>query len=203
MKDQNTTVITYSKIYQDYANRNIINRDIKRVLNLFICKLSGKKILDVGCAGGRDAVYFTSKGFEVLGIDLTPEFIKLAKVNCPEATFNLMDMRKLKFDNESFDGVWACASFLHIPKKDAIKTLSGFNKILKSKGVLFLSVMEGTGEGYRKNEKLNWDDRYFSFYQKLELEKLLNSAGFKVISLIKFPTSWGPKFLEFYCKVEK
>jgi len=79
MGKENNTIQTYSKIYQDYANRNTLNNDMRSLLDKFIGRLSGKKILDVGCAQGRDSCYFSEKGYDVLGIDLTPEFIKLAK----------------------------------------------------------------------------------------------------------------------------
>ena len=196
----NKTIQTYSKIYNDYAGRNSLTKEIKALADKFLGLLNGKFILDVGCAHGRDSCYFTSKGFSIIGIDLTPEFITLASSNCPQAEFKLMDMTNLKFKPFTFEGVWACASFLHILKKNALKTLAGFHKVLKKEGILFLSVMEGDFEGFRKHEGLKWDNRYFSHYQTDELEKLLEAAGFKVIELIKTPTKWGPMFLNYYCK---
>lgn len=53
-----------------------------------------------------------------MGIDLTPEFVKMAKESCPQADIQLMDMRDLTFEDEMFDGIRACASFLHIPKEE-------------------------------------------------------------------------------------
>jgi 2-polyprenyl-3-methyl-5-hydroxy-6-metoxy-1,4-benzoquinol methylase len=199
MRKTDKTIQTYSKIYQDYANRNTLNSNIAILLDKFIDKLKGKSVLDVGCAQGRDSCYFSEKGYDVVGIDLTPEFIDLAKINCPKATFKLMDMRHLNFQPNLFDGIWACASFLHIPKNEALKTLKSFRKVLKPDGIFFVSVMEGDSEGLRKNDKLKWGDRYFSHYQTAELEKLLNNAEFNVIELIKSPTSWGPMFLNYYC----
>ena len=199
----NKTIQTYSQIYQAYADRNTLNENIKPLLNKFIKLLKGKKIIDVGCANGRDSCYFYSQGYNVTGIDLSPEFIKLAEESCPKVKFKLMDMRALKFKPNSFDGMWACASFLHIPKKEALQTLIGFRKVIKTSGVLFLSVMEGDFEGYRKHDQLKWGDRYFSHYKTIELEKLFVDAGFDVIELIKTPTSWGPVFLNYYCKANK
>ena len=202
MRKENNTIQTYSKIYQDYANRNTLNNDMRSLLDKFIERLNGNKILDVGCAQGRDSCYLSEKGYDVLGIDLTPEFIKLAKINCLKAAFKLMDMRNLDLSPNSFNGIWASASFLHIPKNEALKTLIGFRKVLKTGGILFLSVMEGDFEGLRKNDKLKWGDRYFSHYLTNELEKLLNTAKFEVIELIKSPTSWGPIFLNYYCDIK-
>jgi len=196
----NKTIKTYSQIYQNYASINVLNNNMFKLLAEYIGLLKGKDILDVGCAGGRDSKYFSDKGFNVTGIDLTLEFLELAKINCPKCTFKLMDMRKLDFPQKSFDGVWACASFLHLYKKDALKTLKGFRKVLKPDGVLFLSVMEGDFNGIRVNQKLNWGERHFSDYQTKEIEKLFNTANFKVIDLIKTQTSWGPMFLNYFCQ---
>lgn len=195
----NKTIATYSTIYKDYAKRNVLNPEMQKLLDKFIKLIKGKKILDVGCAQGRDSCYFVSKGYIVNGIDLTPEFIDLARINCPNAKFDLMDMRKLTFQPALFDGIWSCASFLHIPKKEALETLKGFYKVLKDDGVLFVSVMSGDFEGYRKHNLLKWGDRYFSHYQPEELKQLLSLAGFEVIELVSTPTSWGPKFLNFFC----
>ncbi len=59
----------------------------------------------------------------VTGIDLTPEFITMAKKEYPEANLQVMDMRDLKFKNQTFDGLRSCASLLHIPKDETKKTL--------------------------------------------------------------------------------
>ena len=200
MQSSSKTIQTYSKIYKDYADRNILKPEIIILLDKFIKRLKGKRVLDVGCAHGRDSIYMSNNGLDVYGIDLTPEFITLAKFSCPSGKFSIMDMRNLRFPEHIFDGIWASASFLHISKKEGLKTLKGFKKVLKPGAVLFISVMTGDSEGYRKNEKLNWDDRYFSFYQKTELENLLDKAGFKSIELVETQTSWGPVFLNWFFK---
>lgn len=70
---QDPTITTYPQIYQDYAQRNVMNANLKPLLDKYISFMSGKKILDIGCTNGRDSCYFLDKGFDVYGIDLTPE----------------------------------------------------------------------------------------------------------------------------------
>jgi len=111
---------------------------IEHLLTYFIENLKGKKILDVGCGHGRDARYLSERGFEVVGIDLSRNLLKIARRMAPKAKFLLMDMRDLKFGDEEFDGIWSCASFLHIPKREALETLREFRRVLKPGGLLYL-----------------------------------------------------------------
>jgi hypothetical protein len=108
-------------------------------------------------------------------------------------------MRNLPIDI-TYDGLWVCSSFLHIPKEDAERTLENFSKVLNRNGVLYLSVMEGDFDGLRKNGTMNWPERHFSDYSKQELEKLFQKTRFRVLKLVKIKTSWGPTFLHFFCK---
>ncbi|MCX6824348.1 MAG: class I SAM-dependent methyltransferase [candidate division SR1 bacterium] len=174
------TIAGYSDTVKSYkAGRSDLSRDEEN-RKYFLEYLKGKKILDIGCAHGRDVAEFCKNGMEVTGIDLTPEFVIMAKESCPNATIQLMDMRDLKFGDKTFDGIWACASFLHIPKKETKKTLKGFHRVLKTGGLLFIAVIEGTGEGYDRRAKYNNAERFFSYRQKDGLEKKLRDNGFSI-----------------------
>lgn len=192
---------TYSQIFNNYAKNNLAPKPyVQKVLDNFINIIPGKKVLDAGCAHGSESKYFASRGFEVTGIDISPEFIELAKSNCPNCTFIVADMRHPSARLKNFDAIWANASFLHIPKENGLTTLEGFNKILKSGGVLYVSVMEGNFNSSRENKQMNWPARHFSDYSQEELENLINKSGFKVLTSGKDKTDWGPTFLNYFCK---
>lgn len=88
------------------------------------------------------------------------------------------DMRRLPLREKSLDGIWASASFLHVPKRDAAGTLRHVRSVLKDRGVLALVVKEGAGEELRTR---NGNDRFFAFYREDELAELVTSAGFSII----------------------
>ncbi len=111
-----------------------------------------------------------------------------------------MDMTKLNFKESSFDAIWACSSFLHIPKKDAKSTLEGFNRVLKNDGILYISVMEGKNDSERKNNDLNWGFRHFSDYKKEELSTLLTDCKFEIIDIQEIKTNWGRTFIHFFTR---
>jgi len=169
----NKNAETYSKTY----NLTYIERQLKFYLENF----KGKRILDIGCGPGRDSNYFSNKGLEVIGIDLSEELLKIARKNSPNSEFYIRDMRNLDFESESFDGIWACSSFLHVPYKDAELTLRGFNRILRKDGLMFLCVLEGEGEKMEKTSKFEKYDRFFAYYTKDSIESLIKSADFDLI----------------------
>lgn len=175
------TIKTYEEIADDYFKAlNDINI-IKYHADFFREHLKGNKILDVGCGPGRDARYFSEQGLEVTGIDLTANFIKLATANSPKANFKQMDMRNLDFEGESFDGIWSCASFLHIPKNQAKKTLLGFWRVLKPRGLVFVSVKMREGEEMVGEKHYQGGKKFFAYYTKAELADLFTNCGFDIL----------------------
>jgi 2-polyprenyl-3-methyl-5-hydroxy-6-metoxy-1,4-benzoquinol methylase len=192
----------YEKIYEEYASSNrLLNDDVKRSADAFVDYLSGKDVLDIGCAGGRETAYLASKGLTATGCDLSAAFVKLAKETYPECGFFEADMRSLKGES-LYDGIWCNAAFLHVPKQDAGETLAGFYKLLRPNGVLYVSVMRGSFEGMRENKDMNWPERHFSEYTQEELDKKATEAGFSKLADTSNDTDWGPTFLHsFYKKV--
>jgi ubiquinone/menaquinone biosynthesis C-methylase UbiE len=177
------TIETYEKTADSYFKKHFEIEWIKEYEDYFIANLGGKKILDIGCGPGRDSKYFSEQGLDVTGIDLTSNFVSMASKNAPKAKFVQMDMRKLNFSESSFDGIWVCASLLHIPKKDVKNTLLGFKKVLKSNGLVYLSVKAGKGEKIIEKEEYQGLIKFFAFYSENELEELIKSCGLKVIKI--------------------
>jgi len=133
-------------------------------------------ILDAGCANGRDTQFFVDQGFKVVGIDLSEELIKIAKRTISDAEFRLMDLRKLEFSDNYFDGIWCNATLHHLNIEDSKKALNEFCRVLKPRGKLFISVKEGQGSEDLL-ETFSSDNSRFYMYQTIEsLEGLLLGA---------------------------
>lgn len=138
------------------------------------------RILDVGCAGGRDSEVFADEGFDVVGIDLVEQFLEYAKERVPEATFKKMDANELEFKKESFVGIWADAVLIHQSREEAKEVLADFYELLRPAGCVFLAVKRGKGEGTREDDLVEGVKRHYTYFQKEELEKLLKDVGFKI-----------------------
>ncbi|QSX01102.1 class I SAM-dependent methyltransferase [Haloterrigena alkaliphila] len=139
--------------------------------------LDGKRILDIGCGPGSDLATFTSRGYEVVGLDVVSAFLQVVDRNTSESAVVQGDMRQIPFQDASFDGVWSSASFLHIPRSDAIPTLQEFQRILCDTGVIFLSAKRAPAD----TDPV--DDRYFEYYDADEIRQMLSAAGFGQIAV--------------------
>ena len=148
------------------------------------------KIIDIGCGPGRDAKIFQQQGLKVTGIDFSPKMIAMAKLNTPQAEFHVMDIEKLNFPKNTFDGVWASASFLHIPKKNMPYVLNTIHSFLKPERIFYLSVKKGTNEILTQDERYGNQQKFWAFFEEQELAKLLQEAQFEIVEMDRtHPTS--------------
>ncbi len=93
----------------------LLTRNFMRLLNKE--RIYKGKILEIGCGNGRDSIYLAQHGYAVIGIDITPEAVSLAKINKKSSEKNtaknknlkfiIADTEKLPFRNEYFDGVYS------------------------------------------------------------------------------------------------
>ena len=160
----------------------------------------GKKVLDLGCGSGIQSKQLFQAGLEVVGFDLSPEMIRQAKKRVPGAKFivgdmTILDKRIYPELAEGFDGVFAQASLLHVPKKLIPKVLGSIHDILRTNGILYLALKEGVGEKEVEEERLGMIiKRFFSFFTKVEIEGYLKNAKFQVLKVRRFlgksPTIW-------------
>ncbi|MFN3188278.1 MAG: class I SAM-dependent methyltransferase [Candidatus Paceibacteria bacterium] len=97
------------------------------------------KVVEIGCAYGREATYILSKTNQYIGIDVCDEFIKMAQEEIPQGTFVQADVATYQFP-QSVDVVLAFASLLHTSKEDMELVLQRIVKSLNSGGVVFLSL---------------------------------------------------------------
>lgn len=139
------------------------------------------KIIDIGCGSGRDAKIFTEKGVDVLGIDFCSNLIEIAKKNAPLAEFQVMDIETLDFPDASFDGVWAAASLLHIPKIVLPDVFKKIHAILKENGYFYLTLKKGAGEVLEKDSRYGDFQKFWSYFEEDELKEFLEAAHFKII----------------------
>lgn len=141
----------------------------------------GARVLDLGCGGGQDAQVLRRKGYRVVGMDLTAAFLRVAREELPLLLLVRADMRELPFRAASFDGVWAAASLIHLPKADATRVLRALRQLAKPGATLAATLTYGTKSGLLAN---GWmPGRYFARWKKDELARALRRAGWQVLSL--------------------
>lgn len=110
--------------------QNTACADMRHLYKRFLPLIpAGGRILDLGCGSGRDSRYFIEQGFQVTAADGSEALCRLASRYIGQEVL-CMDFRDLAFKN-CFDGVWACASLLHVPRegfyqRDPRARLQGF-----------------------------------------------------------------------------
>lgn len=181
------TIATYQSVADEYRERHDDRSVVADLVDEFLDAVEEATdgepgcVADVGCGPGWESATFAERGHDVVGADLTPAFLRAAREQAPDAAFGRMDMRHLGLVDDAFDGLWACASFLHVPREDAPTTLAEFHRALRSGGVLSLSVKRGDGE--RRGGTYDEDDRRFTLYRPGQLRELVEDAGFTVDSV--------------------
>jgi SAM-dependent methyltransferase len=96
-------------------------------------------ILDAGCGPGRDLARFVSLGHVARGVDLNPAFVARASAHVPTWAADLRELNDL-FPPGLFDGIWACASLVHLAVEDAMQVLRQFVLLLRPDGKLYVCV---------------------------------------------------------------
>lgn len=173
----------YANEYASFAKgyRGKLARWIEDFAGMFD---KGDKILDMGCGHGRDAYFLVEKGLDVTGIDFSESLLKIAKEFVPEAKFVLMDFEELDFSINSFNGVWASASLVHLPKKRLLPVLRKIHSILKKHGIFFSLFRVGKGERFTEEKRGNATlRRFYSYSEPEELRKLFAKAIFFISNL--------------------
>lgn len=164
---QDRTLIYYNKNAADFINTTQ-GVDFHQIQDIFLSYLSeGASILDFGCGSGRDAKRFKDLGYQITAVDGSEELCKVA------AKYIGIPVRKMLFqeldDQEKYDGIWACASILHLSKNELADVLQKMCRALKNNGIIYTSFKYGTFEGERNG-------RYFTDLTEDSFRILLRSV---------------------------
>jgi len=136
----------------------------------FLPSCTGKplKILDVGCGSGRDSLAFKNAGYEVFAMDPCQAMVDATTAKGVAAyKMHVMDINP----SLRFHGIWACASLLHLSKRDLPLAVEHLSSLLVNGGVLSVWVKYGLGENY------STDGRFFSYYSPAELHEVFSASG--------------------------
>lgn len=184
-----TTISFYAREAVNYTSRD--QEPETAHLNDFLGHLKqGASILELGCGAGQDSRYMLDRGFDVTPTDGTPEIAaeaaKLLQRPVPVLLFE--DIAAQQF----YDGIWANACLLHVPRPALPAIIGKIHAALKSSGVFYASFKAGNGEGRDKFDRLynypsaHWLREVYEHYdwQQIIIENMTGSGYDKV------PTEW-------------
>ena len=163
--DPTESTLNYYQTNSESFIENTINVDVNDLYRPFLENIpSTGKILDAGCGSGRDTKFFLEKGFSVVAFDNSPNMVRHAAEYTGQEVL-LMSFEDIEF-KDNFDGIWACASVLHVPENNISTVLSKFTDALKDSGIIYTSFKYGENEGIRNG-------RFFADYTEERFDQLL------------------------------
>jgi 2-polyprenyl-3-methyl-5-hydroxy-6-metoxy-1,4-benzoquinol methylase len=164
----NKTLDYYNQNAAGFANSTMFV-DFEPTQDIFLKRLhAGDYILDFGCGSGRDTKYFLAHGMVVDAIDGSEELCRLAGeytgIKVKNAYFQDLD------EQEKYDGIWACASILHLSKVELIPVMNKMIAALKPGGIVYASFKYGTFEGERNGRYFTdfTEETFADFMQDIE-----------------------------------
>lgn len=211
MKKLYQTIQTYDKIARKYESRygNLPKSEIpylQKFYNLASLNVKRPKILDAGCGTGRDLAYLEALEADLYGVDLAKNMLNIARNKLKKSHLLKADIRKLPFPNEFFNGVLCIATLVHLPTQEKEKSIGEFWRVLKSNGVLYISVQNLLYFPrflkcikYRRGDGVFYDGRYWYFPTKHLLNSMLKRQGFDIL----YTSPFYSKRLRFYCRKVK
>ncbi|MEW9516626.1 class I SAM-dependent DNA methyltransferase [Streptomyces tubercidicus] len=145
---------------------------------------AGSRVLDLGCGTGLpSARQLMDSGHRVVGIDLSPSMIRLARQHVPDADFHRLDIADLRGGRlggtGSFDGIAAFFSLLMLPRAEIPYALGMLHDLLRPEGLLALSMVEADVDDF--TIPFLGNSVRVSGYLRDDLRRVVHDAGFDVV----------------------
>lgn len=162
---QSDTITYYDRNAHVYAKATL-NVDMEGIYDRFLPHLApGGRILDAGSGSGRDTIAFVRRGFIVEAFDASKE---LCDISTELTGVQAEVLRFQAFEREArYDGIWACASLLHVPASELPDVLQRLWRSLKSGGAFYLSFKHG------RAQRVAEDGRFFQDLDESTLRRLV------------------------------
>ena len=171
----NSTIEYYNSHAGEYYDRTLAV-ELDELYGEFLEYVpSGGRIMDLGCGSGRDVKWFRDHGYEAFGLDASEELVNFARerLQLPVAVGKIEEW----IADEPYDGIWCCASMMHLDEKCIEQFFSNLSHNLKPDGILYMSVKSGIDTGFDEA------GRYFKDFSEADIRDLL--VRFQDLELIE------------------
>lgn len=145
------------------------------------------RLLDAGCGSGKYAIPLSMRGFDVIGMDVSLNALKMASERAVNRKLNIGFMAgnvyHLPFPDCSFDFIWCYGVLQHLLLKERELAISEFRRILNDRGILFIEVLGNEDMRYGGDEVepdtfVRKNGIIYHYFNKFEIEELFKSKKF-------------------------
>ncbi|HEU5005043.1 MAG TPA: class I SAM-dependent methyltransferase [Candidatus Saccharimonadales bacterium] len=192
---------SYDSVAADWADTHKTVKFWQDNFDEFFRLLPSGRLLEIGCGSGRDARELIGQGYDYVGTDISGPQLEQARKNNPGADFKQVSLYDLDFD-KPFDGFWAAAVLIHVPKSRIDEALSSITKNMKAKAIGFIAMKEGEGEELQTKDYLKNTPYFFAFWQRGEFREVLTRHGMTTLHEDYIPMSHGTKWLTYIVRFD-
>ncbi|MFZ9388086.1 MAG: class I SAM-dependent methyltransferase [Chitinophagaceae bacterium] len=183
------TFETWNKVASAYQDK-FMDIDLYNETYDFVCdsvSMYKPRLLEIGCGPGNISKYLLAKrpDFDIFGIDIAPNMIRLAKSNNPTASFAIMDTRQIGELETKYDGIVCGFCLPYLSQTDCLKLISDCDKLLNDNGLIYLSFVEGDpiNSGFQVGS--SGERVYFHFHNLDDLAEQLIEKRFTEMKIFK------------------
>lgn len=196
--DKKASVLhTYNAVANAYQDK-FMDLDIYNDTYDAFCKLIEKphaRIFEIGCGPGNITRYLLTQrpDFELLGIDLAPNMIQLAKANNPGARFEVMDCREISTLNTPFDGIMCGFCMPYLSREECAQLIQDSAALLQAGGIFYFSVIEDDYENSRFETSSNGQFTLFVYCHQADYLSEMLKPDFEMLewTRILYPKADG------------
>jgi 2-polyprenyl-3-methyl-5-hydroxy-6-metoxy-1,4-benzoquinol methylase len=187
MDKTKNSVSIFNKLAHEYQNKFMDVSLYHDTFNLFCDNIhqQNAEVLELACGPGNITKYLLSRrrDLRILGIDLAPNMIGLAKTNNPGAEFKVMDCREIAGLQTNYDAVMCGFCLPYLSKEESLKLINDASQLLNPGGIIYISTMEDdyARSGFKKGSA--GDEIFMHYHESAYLIAALEKNGFKLLDL--------------------
>lgn len=175
----------FDRMAQLYATKYMNVDSYAESLNQFCEQLNvaDASILELACGPGNLTRYLLDRrpNLKILATDLAPNMIDLARINCPSATFQIMDCRKLATFTRTFDAIIVGFCLPYLSRDEVLELIHSAKGLLNPGGIFYISTMEGEYNTSRLQKSSSGDEVFVHYYDSQFLEETLQAQSFEIL----------------------
>ncbi|QYK02809.1 class I SAM-dependent methyltransferase [Shewanella psychrotolerans] len=184
MDNNQISVSTFNKLAQVYQDKYMDLPLYHRTYDVLCARINPyDNVLDIGCGPGNISRYLLDHvpSIKLLGTDLAPNMVELARLNNPEAHFEVMDCRAVADLDRQFDVIVCGFCLPYLNKEQANSLISAMSACLTDTGILYLSTMEGDYLASCMQTSSSGDNVFIYYHDGDELTRQLDDNGLTLV----------------------